>query len=476
VGAFPSDHGGGILNNGNLTVTNMIVSGNSARRAGGVFNSIVGTLNVSDSLFTANTAEDVGGGFVTQNTVTIRNSTLSGNSSANGGGGIENFDDLTITNCTLSGNSAGTAGGGIQNSSGNLFISNSTLSGNSASRGGGTWSSGTLSLNSTIVGNNIATLGGHDIQGSVTAGDHNLIESTAGISGTLPGSHNKIGVDPKLGPLQDNGGPTWTHALLCDSPAIDAGTNSDAFSTDQRSEGFARGFDDQAIANAADGDGTDIGAFELQAPLVCNTAPVANNDSDSVNEDGMLNRPAPGLLLNDTDADGDTLTVMEVTPPTHGHLVLGSSGSFNYTPNANFNGVDSFTYKANDGSLDSNVATVTITVNAVNDAPQVSATPETQPNVQYSDAIQTVTINARTSKRRVGESCDRVLLLEERRSFSRRTSEWSVARRNRRCVDRFGDCRRISRHVRHHRVGYRFRRRDRRGEDVCRYIHDRRYT
>ena len=125
-----------------------------------------------------------------------------------------------------------------------------------------------------------------------------------------------------------------------------------------------------------------------------NTAPVANNDSDSVNEDGMLNRPAPGLLLNDTDADGDTLTVMEVTPPTHGHLVLVSSGSFSYTPNANFNGVDSFTYKANDGSLDSNVATVTITVNAVNDAPQVSATPKTQPNVQYSDAIQTVTITA----------------------------------------------------------------------------------
>ena len=139
-------------------------------------------------------------------------------------------------------------------------------------------------------------------------------------------------------------------------------------------------------ARQQDSDGDGIG------DACDNSAPVANDDSDSVNEDGMLNRPAPGLLLNDTDVNGDALTAVEVTPPTHGHLALDSSGSFSYTPDANFNGVDSFTYKVNDGSLDSNVATVTITVNPVNDAPVVSATPEMQ-SVQYSDAITAVAIS-----------------------------------------------------------------------------------
>jgi uncharacterized delta-60 repeat protein len=98
-------------------------------------------------------------------------------------------------------------------------------------------------------------------------------------------------------------------------------------------------------------------------------APIAANDSYSVNEDGTLNVAATGLLANDTDADGDALSAVLVNGPSHGSLTLNADGPFTYTPNANFNGTDSFTYKASDGSLQSGTATVTITVNSVNDAP-----------------------------------------------------------------------------------------------------------
>jgi VCBS repeat-containing protein len=103
-----------------------------------------------------------------------------------------------------------------------------------------------------------------------------------------------------------------------------------------------------------------------------NDAPVANPDSYSVNEDGTLTVNAPGVLGNDTDVDGDSLTASLVSSTTNGSLTFNADGSFTYSPNSNFNGSDSFTYKATDGSLESNITTVTITINAVNDAPVVT--------------------------------------------------------------------------------------------------------
>jgi large repetitive protein len=104
-----------------------------------------------------------------------------------------------------------------------------------------------------------------------------------------------------------------------------------------------------------------------------NDAPTAVADSYTTDEDTALNVAAPGVLGNDTDVDtGDTLHAVLVSGPAHGMLTLNSNGSFSYTPAANYNGPDSFTYKANDGALDSNVPTVSITVNPVNDAPTVA--------------------------------------------------------------------------------------------------------
>jgi len=100
-----------------------------------------------------------------------------------------------------------------------------------------------------------------------------------------------------------------------------------------------------------------------------NHAPVAVDDAYTTDEDTPLVLAAPGMLGNDTDADGDTLTLVVVTVPQHGSGSIGSNGSLSYTPEANWFGTDSFTYTASDGHGGFDSATVTVTVTPVNDAP-----------------------------------------------------------------------------------------------------------
>jgi VCBS repeat-containing protein len=96
------------------------------------------------------------------------------------------------------------------------------------------------------------------------------------------------------------------------------------------------------------------------------------DDAYTTAEDTALTVAAPGVLGNDSDADGDTLSAELGSGPSHGVVSLNADGSFTYTPAANFNGSDSFTYRASDGTLASNLATVTVTVSATNDAPTVT--------------------------------------------------------------------------------------------------------
>jgi VCBS repeat-containing protein len=100
-----------------------------------------------------------------------------------------------------------------------------------------------------------------------------------------------------------------------------------------------------------------------------NAPPVAVNDTYGLNEDATLSVAAAGVLANDTDADSNPLTAIKVTNTAHGTLALYSTGALSYTPTANYNGTDTFTYKANDGTSNSNVATVTLNIASINDAP-----------------------------------------------------------------------------------------------------------
>lgn len=93
-----------------------------------------------------------------------------------------------------------------------------------------------------------------------------------------------------------------------------------------------------------------------------NTAPTATGDSYSTAQNTSLTISGPGVLTNDTDAQNDPLTAILNTPPAHGSVTLDPDGGFTYTPDTDYSGGDSFTYHANDGELDSNVVTVTLSV------------------------------------------------------------------------------------------------------------------
>ncbi len=132
-----------------------------------------------------------------------------------------------------------------------------------------------------------------------------------------------------------------------------------------------------------DGDGDpDLAVAKLPsdnvAVLLNRRPPSATGDAYTTDEDAPLEVTAPGVLGNDTDPDGDALTATLVSGPSHGSLKLDPDGSLTYTPAANFNGSDSFTYRASDGSQDSNAATVRIDVTAV-DEPSPAAPAPTAP-------------------------------------------------------------------------------------------------
>ena len=258
--------GGGIFNSGTLTIVNSMVSGNTAGAAGGVSGDGGGICNrgmltIVNNTISGNMAiskSGSGGGIFNDGTATIVNSTISDNT-ASKGAGIDNAGEsttMTITNSTFSENAALAYGGACFNQ-GILQIGNSTLSDNSANFGGGILTQGTLQIGNTILkrgnsGENIHSFG----ELTVSSFGYNLSSDDA--AGALTGPGDQVNTDPMLGPLQDNGGPTFTHALLPGSPAIDAGdpnfTPPPFF--DQRGPGFNR------VVNGR----IDKGSFEVQGP------------------------------------------------------------------------------------------------------------------------------------------------------------------------------------------------------------------
>lgn len=269
--------GGGIYatNNNQISLINSTVSGNFAPRGGGIYLAQSNIDVTGDSHITSNTASNSnvnnsdgaggGGGIYARDdsVITVSDSTLSGNSASDDNGGAigSNGATVTLSNSTVHTNFSDKKGGGIF-SSGPLILSNSTVSTNSSNgQGGGIYTNtGSVSLsNSTVSDNSSGEIGAgvynegadcHNASGTITADNKNIIQD--GSCGT-----QALAVDPMLAPLADNGGSTQTHALLKNSPAINAGDDAVCAAApvnnlDQRGES-------RPIGSACD-----IGAFESE--------------------------------------------------------------------------------------------------------------------------------------------------------------------------------------------------------------------
>lgn len=392
-----------VSNGGTATITNTTISNNEDR---GLINN--GILTMTGGLITGNqNGGAILGGTTFFSGVTVSDNFNTGGTGPGGGGIFINGNAVVVMNCVVTNNSTISNGGGIRNAGGKATIINTTISGNTANNGGGgldTLDAGLgsfLAVNLTVTNNRAGFGGGVLIESGVAKFKNNIIAGNFDLSGTVPSgisgsvapssSHNLIGVggsggltngvnnnlvdvaDGRLGPLANNGGPTKTHALLSDSPALDAGDNCvvDAahcgeptlpqLTTDQRGSGFNR------IVDGPDANATatvDIGAYEMQLPL-------ASLPDTATNEDTQLIVPF--------DA-GDTSTITSITaissnttlvPNDLVHLqavLAGTTGVVTINPSTDLFGTTDITITVNHTG-GPEVKTFTLTVNSSNDAP-----------------------------------------------------------------------------------------------------------
>lgn len=303
-----NDLGGGIFaDQCDLSLQRCQITGNASSQGGGLYLLNSGSVHISRSLISGNTATQGGGGIFSQDSiVTLAESSLLANDAgANGaGGGIVQVGDiamLVIEHSTIAGNHGALEGGGIYAPGGrSLTLRNSTVSANTTDRyGGGISTNVPTEMSYSTVAHNLADADGDGLgmggglfagsdsavtvrqsilgqnllgdpaepsdcarfgAGAVTSEGYNLIQAAGDLVGpgecTFTAAGDIRGRDPRLSPLADRGGETWTHGLLYGSPAIDAGTNVDCPAFDQR-------YGERPLDG--DGDGVavcDIGAFE----------------------------------------------------------------------------------------------------------------------------------------------------------------------------------------------------------------------
>jgi PKD repeat protein len=261
--------GGGIFSNGTLTLSSCQIIGNQSSNGGGIA-CFFGNLILKGCSVTGNLSNGTGGGLLHDGlSLTINNSTFSGNAASDAGGGafIDARGSCSLTNVTITKNSSGSLGGGFQGSG---FV--------------------VPRLRNCLVAGNSAATSGPDANGAVDSQGHNLFQNTNGILMQGDPTGNLLNVDPQLGPLANNGGPTLTHALLPTSPAINAGDNADAPEFDQRGAPFRR----------VVGGTIDIGAFEFDHPPSIDSGPTATPSVVDVGQPVQFSAAA-------SDADNDVL-------------------------------------------------------------------------------------------------------------------------------------------------------------------------
>jgi hypothetical protein len=340
--------------NGDVTLNNSTVSNNRAGvdgsgNGGGIYMVDGGTLTLDHSRVTGNLAgvltdAGFGGGIFQSDSapVVLINSTISDNEAPDAGGGLRIVGSLTVSGSTISGNDADTdndgghQGGAISNQGGTVVLANSTISGNSAASGGGIYNSsdeeGSVTLtNVTVALNTSDPLGSNSgihnegLATAVTIQNSLFVNNTVNCSGPVTSLGNNLSSDAtcvdgsvtgdlannanaNIGPLQDNGGPTDTHALLDGSDAIDAGDDTACAAPP------VNNMDQRGVTRPQDGDGDgtpacDIGAYELESQLVSLTVTKL-----CVGEGFAATFEITAADVTETAACGDTVTAPDLAP------------------------------------------------------------------------------------------------------------------------------------------------------------------
>jgi hypothetical protein len=262
--------GGGISNSGTVTLSNSTVSGNVAsggngtiHQGGGLYNAPGGKMTIINSTISGNGAISSckhapcfigGGGIYNAHTLTIHDSTISANSAPSGSAIYSIGGVATINNTTINGNVGSNVA--VFGYLGSLTMSNTTVAGNS----GGIFAENSSIVKTTVtLQNSIVANNGVNCAGGIASNGYNL-SSDSSCNFNNAGDLNDT--NPMLGPLQNNGGPTNTQALLFGSPAIDAGNPSGCtggdghlLTTDQRGK---------PRPDPEDTGGCDMGAYERQ--------------------------------------------------------------------------------------------------------------------------------------------------------------------------------------------------------------------
>ena len=309
--------GGGVSNSGttlsHLTLSQSSVNSNASTNGGGVFNSGVGAItSILETTISDNSATAAGGGVYNNGTMTINSSTLDHNQARSGGGIDHRGTSLHMTNDTISSNTAADNGGGFYNR-GSATITHVTFSGNGADgdMGGNIVNDEAfLTFQNSIVanadnGSNCSYNGGF-----VTSSGNNLED---GNTCAFNNGGDIINSDPHLGPLQDNGGPTLTHALTPGSPALDKGNNAFCTPADQR---------DQPRPPTA----CDIGAYEATAgatpsadlAISATTAPAIININD------IMTYTMP--IVNHGPSTANLIVITDSLPAEVGYIDAFMSG------------------------------------------------------------------------------------------------------------------------------------------------------
>src|SRR5215813_220805 len=351
-----------VISGATVMFSGLTVSNGFGDLGGNISNAGTGTVTILNSDIEIGVA-NVGGNVYnhTTGTINIINSRIGGGTAVFGGGVFNNniAGTINITNSTLDSNHSNgtTPGGAINNpNGGTVNVSNCTITHNTADKGGGI--GGSARVKSTIIAGNMGTSGNPDVAGTLTSSGFNLIGIKDGSTG-FTAATDQTGtaaapIDPHFG-ANDNTGQTSVPSLPCQSSAIDQGTSSSlsagTLTTDQRGTGFARVFDQTTVANAAGGDGADIGAYERLRPCNQNLQFTVNSTGDEIDAN-------PGDLVCATAANKCTLRAA-----LHELLTLSTD---NTATSATIN----FAIPANDPGFDP--ATGRSTISVAQDLPTVA--------------------------------------------------------------------------------------------------------